>query len=217
MIRPAPRTPSAKQLYQEAQTSHAEEMLRRLRSGDAQTAKQSRSVVLLVEDNIINMKVSGSCLVGMDQSVMGFLQILANLMKRNKQDYITAENGLEALQKYQETYATIKLVFTGTNLCLFSNFSLIAWHIAYITTDISMPIMDGLTSTRQIRRFERENSLPRTRTIALTCFSSEEYQRAASLSGADMFLIKPVPMRSLQPVLEMDPEFMADKVIGEAV
>jgi hypothetical protein len=64
VIRPAPRTPSAKQLYQEAQTSHAEEMLRRLRSGDAQTAKQSRSVVLLVEDNIINMKVSGSYLVG---------------------------------------------------------------------------------------------------------------------------------------------------------
>jgi len=46
-------------------------------------------------------------------------------MKRNKQDYVTAENGLEALQKYQETYATMKLVFMGTELCLFSNFSLI--------------------------------------------------------------------------------------------
>jgi CheY-like chemotaxis protein len=73
-------------------------------------------------------------------------------------------------------------------------------------TDVSMPVMDGLTSTGQIRTHEREDSLPRTRIVALTCFSSAEYQRDALLSGIDIFLIKPVPMKTLQPILEMDPE-----------
>jgi len=69
-----------------------------------------------------------------------------------------------------------------------------------------MPVMDGLVSTQKIRQFEKENSLPRTRIIALTCFSSPEYQRDALFSGIDMFLIKPVPMKTLQPLLELDPE-----------
>jgi CheY-like chemotaxis protein len=69
-----------------------------------------------------------------------------------------------------------------------------------------MPVMDGLTSSRHIRTYEQENSLPRTRIIALTCFSSAEYQQDAALSGVDMFLIKPVSMKTLKPILDLDPE-----------
>ena len=69
-----------------------------------------------------------------------------------------------------------------------------------------MPVMDGLTSTRQIRLHEKEKSLPRTRIVALTCFSSAEYQRDAKISGIDTFLIKPVPMKTLRPILELDPD-----------
>jgi CheY-like chemotaxis protein len=72
-----------------------------------------------------------------------------------------------------------------------------------------MPVMDGLTSTRQIRLFEHENSLPRTRIVAITCFSSHEYQKDALASGTDLFLVKPVPMKSLQPILDLDPEVVA--------
>lgn len=68
--------------------------------------------------------------------------------------------------------------------------------------DISMPVMDGLTSTKKIRIYERESNLEKTRIVALTCFSSQEYQRDARVSGVDMFLIKPVPMKTLQPILE---------------
>jgi CheY-like chemotaxis protein len=70
-----------------------------------------------------------------------------------------------------------------------------------------MPVMDGLTSSRHIRAHELQNSLPRTRIVALTCFSSQEYQRDAALSGIDMFLIKPVPMKTLKPILDLNPEF----------
>jgi AmiR/NasT family two-component response regulator len=70
--------------------------------------------------------------------------------------------------------------------------------------------MDGLTSTQHIRKFELDNTLPRTRIVALTCFSSPEYQRDAALSGVDMFLIKPVPMKTLKPILDMDPESFSE-------
>jgi CheY-like chemotaxis protein len=79
-----------------------------------------------------------------------------------------------------------------------------------IPTDLSMPVMDGLTSSRHIRKHELENSLPRTRIVALTCFSSNEYQRDAALSGVDMFLIKPVPMKTLKPILDLDPGFFPE-------
>lgn len=69
-----------------------------------------------------------------------------------------------------------------------------------------MPIMDGLTSTRHIRAYEEEQCLPRTRIVALTCFSSEKYQRDASDSGVDLYILKPVPMKALRPILALDPD-----------
>jgi CheY-like chemotaxis protein len=69
-----------------------------------------------------------------------------------------------------------------------------------------MPIKDGITATKEIRQFERESSLPRVRIAALTCFSSEEYQTNAFAAGVDLFLVKPIPMKALKPVLEMDPD-----------
>ncbi|KAE9374282.1 hypothetical protein N431DRAFT_371753 [Stipitochalara longipes BDJ] len=125
-----------------------------------------RSIVLLVEDNSVNMK------------------ILVNHMKRAKEEYISAVNGLEALHKYQAEHQSIKVIFM----------------------DISMPVKDGITATKEIRQFELEASLPRIRIAVLTCFSSEEYQTNAFAAGADLFLIKPVPMKALKPILEMNPE-----------
>jgi CheY-like chemotaxis protein len=72
--------------------------------------------------------------------------------------------------------------------------------------DVAMPVMDGIAATKEIRQFEHETSLQRIRIAVLTCFSSEEYQKNALAAGADLFLIKPVPMKSLKPILEMDPE-----------
>ena len=69
-----------------------------------------------------------------------------------------------------------------------------------------MPIMDGLTSTRHIRAYEEEQLLSRTRIVALTCFSSEKYQRDAIESGVDLYIVKPIPMKSLKPMLALDPD-----------
>jgi CheY-like chemotaxis protein len=77
--------------------------------------------------------------------------------------------------------------------------------------DVAMPVKDGITATKEIRQFEREASLPRVRIAVLTCFSSAEYQKNAFAAGADLFLIKPVQMKALKPILEMDPEVVVPR------
>jgi len=111
-----------------------------------------------VEDNIINMKIP------------------VNYMKRAKQDYARAVNGLEALEQYKATPEAFKVIFM----------------------DISMPVMNGLTSTREIRQFELQNGIARIRIVALTCFSSEDYQKGAVESGIDIFLVSLQPPMSLR-------------------
>jgi len=69
-------------------------------------------------------------------------------------------------------------------------------------TDISMPIMDGIESTRHIRRYEREHRLDRVSLIALTGAANPNSRQEAFSSGVDMFLIKPVPMKSLKLLLD---------------
>jgi len=65
-----------------------------------------------------------------------------------------------------------------------------------------MPIMDGIESSRNIRRFERENSLPPTALIALTGAANPNARQEAFSSGVDLFLTKPVAMKSLKIMLE---------------
>ena len=65
-----------------------------------------------------------------------------------------------------------------------------------------MPVMDGIESSRNIRRFERENSLPPAALIALTGAGNPNARQEAFSSGVDLFLTKPVAMKSLKVMLE---------------
>ena len=66
-----------------------------------------------------------------------------------------------------------------------------------------MPVMDGIDATRAIRTVERElpSSFPKTRIVALTCFGSQDVQKAAEAAGVDLFLVKPVKMGMLGRIL----------------
>lgn len=66
--------------------------------------------------------------------------------------------------------------------------------------------MDGLTSARCIRDHESLYNLPRVRIVALTSFGTEEHRRDAAMSGIDLFLTKPISMKSLKPVVDLNPE-----------
>jgi CheY-like chemotaxis protein len=72
-----------------------------------------------------------------------------------------------------------------------------------LLTDISMPVMDGLESTRRIREFEKTiESKSRATIVALTGVAHADMQRDATGSGMDMFLTKPVRLSSLVPIIQ---------------
>lgn len=68
-----------------------------------------------------------------------------------------------------------------------------------ILMDIQMPVMDGLTATASIRRFESTHSRPRTPVVA---YSSSEVARAVrTASGIDDALAKPCTAAELEACL----------------
>ncbi|KAJ5578886.1 hypothetical protein N7450_007753 [Penicillium hetheringtonii] len=131
--------------------------------GIRSSARQDSPLVLLVDDNSINMS------------------LLVTFMKKLKVDYLTAQNGQEALDIFTEN---------SSRVCL-------------ILMDISMPVMDGLESTRQIRHFEGTLG-PHTRVaiVALTGVAQIDTQRDAMTSGIDLFLTKPVRMQTILQLIQ---------------
>jgi CheY-like chemotaxis protein len=61
-----------------------------------------------------------------------------------------------------------------------------------VLMDLQMPVMDGLTATREIRRLEVESGLRRTPLLVVTANTLSEHLRAAIAAGADDHMAKPV-------------------------
>jgi two-component system, cell cycle response regulator DivK len=67
-----------------------------------------------------------------------------------------------------------------------------------ILMDLSMPGVDGLESTRQIRQRDDLKDIP---VIALTAFSTDGFRRAAHQTGFDGYLTKPVDFSRLHDLI----------------
>ncbi len=61
-----------------------------------------------------------------------------------------------------------------------------------ILMDMQMPVMDGVTAIREIRRIEAAQRLPRTPIVALTANVLPEHVTAAKTAGADRHVAKPI-------------------------
>ncbi|KAF4972990.1 hypothetical protein FZEAL_9450 [Fusarium zealandicum] len=128
--------------------------------------------VLLVDDNEIN------------------LQLLVMFMKKYGFSYAEAMNGQEALDKFKE--ASLQDVqATGPNKRYFD----------FVLMDVSMPVMNGVESTKRIREVERENDLEPTTVFALTGLASSDARRDAMMAGVNFFLPKPVRFAELKKML----------------
>ncbi|EFI27931.1 atypical/HisK protein kinase [Coprinopsis cinerea okayama7 len=68
--------------------------------------------------------------------------------------------------------------------------------------DLSMPVLDGVAATKEIRRIESskaggDDSYPSVKILALTGMSSLEDKRRAFEAGVDGYLVKPVAFKTL--------------------
>lgn len=107
------------------------------------------------------------------------LKILCVYMKKLGCSYATAVDGQDAVDKYKAQAGRFK----------------------YILMDISMPRLDGMEATRQIRVFEVQQGLQPATVYALSGLASASVQEEALNSGIDLFLTKPVKMKELGLIL----------------
>jgi CheY-like chemotaxis protein len=131
---------------------------------------------LIVDDNNINR------------------QLLVMFMKKHKYSYIEAADGQEALDAYKASCLPGPHSDAPTR------------RFDVVLMDISMPVMDGMESTRRIREFEKENGLTKSNVIALTGLASAQAQQEAEASGIDVFMPKPVKFAALKNLLTVKEE-----------
>ncbi|KAJ4373931.1 hypothetical protein N0V83_002670 [Neocucurbitaria cava] len=107
-------------------------------------------------------------------------RLLSIFMKKRKLLYKEANDGLQALERYKDADGKFDVILM----------------------DISMPVMDGMTSTRLIREHENNHSLKATHIIALTGLTSASARLEAWTSGVDDFLTKPVDFKQLERLMK---------------
>ena len=88
-------------------------------------------------------------------------------------EVIEADNGLEAIESIKHHFPDLILM------------------------DVSMPVMDGLTATKKIRKFKQAAEIP---IIAVTAHGMDFYEKAME-AGCNGLISKPIDFDSLEPVL----------------
>ncbi|HVK62598.1 MAG TPA: response regulator, partial [Bdellovibrionales bacterium] len=105
--------------------------------------------------------------------------IVTAYLRHASVDLSIASNGLEACDKYVN--GTFDLIFM----------------------DMQMPILDGYSATREIRRLEDELGRSRTPIVALTAHVLTDEIRKSLASGCDWHLAKPVRKQQLLDVVDV--------------
>ncbi|PLN76814.1 hypothetical protein BDW42DRAFT_188434 [Aspergillus taichungensis] len=127
--------------------------------------------VLLVDDNDLN------------------LQLLTAYTKKEDYEYMTAQDGKEAVDTYKAHPGKFRVVLL----------------------DISMPVMNGFEAAREMRRFDRERlkqmpesdrqSVRPTVIAGLTGLDGAAARKEAAGAGIDTFLVKPVRRSDVRAIL----------------
>lgn len=71
----------------------------------------------------------------------------------------------------------------------------------FVLMDCQMPVLDGLSATRQLRLRETEAGLPRLPVIAITAGGGDLSERMCQDAGMDAYLLKPVNFSLLETAM----------------
>ena len=74
-------------------------------------------------------------------------------------------------------------------------------HPDLVLMDVSMPVMNGLDATREIRRLEGANGEFRTHIVGLTAHSAPEDREACLDSGMNAHMAKPIKLAQLKDLI----------------
>ncbi len=108
-------------------------------------------------------------------------RILISEYLKNKNFIITeAINGEDAVSRFQK-----------------ENFDI-------ILMDMQMPIMDGYSATKEIRKLEKKRNIPPAQIIAVTAYALRDEQLKSLEAGCDAHLSKPILKEELLNVLIHD-------------
>lgn len=88
-----------------------------------------------------------------------------------------------------------------------------------VLMDLQMPVMDGLTATREIRKFEAETGRRRTPVLAVSANAMSEHIAASRAAGCDHHVPKPVIPDTLlsliaQSIEEAEAQAPAARAVG---
>jgi two-component system sensor histidine kinase/response regulator len=104
--------------------------------------------------------------------------IIQSYFKRSSDHIDIAENGAIAVEKFKSGKYDLVLM------------------------DVQMPIMDGYTATREIRKWEREKGKKETPIIALTAHALKEYVQKSLDAGCTDHLTKPIKRATLMEAVQ---------------
>ncbi|KIY03509.1 uncharacterized protein Z520_00200 [Fonsecaea multimorphosa CBS 102226] len=105
------------------------------------------------------------------------LHLLVTFVRKAGHPFESATDGLKALEAYKKSVREDG----GRNA------------FKHIFMDISMPVMNGIASAKEIRQFEKDNKVdPPAKIIALTGMGSDVAHNEAINAGFDQFLSKPI-------------------------
>ncbi|KAH9829134.1 sensor histidine kinase/response regulator [Teratosphaeria destructans] len=135
----------------------------------------------------------GSCVLLVDDNHLN-LVLLQAFMRKLKRPFTSAVNGLEAVEAYSQAHDRTWVETAGGN----------AGPPDTVLMDITMPVMDGLEATRQIRGYERQHGLVPAKIIAVTAMGTPQAEQEAFSSGIDLFLTKPVRLNKLTELMSFD-------------
>jgi CheY-like chemotaxis protein/nitrogen-specific signal transduction histidine kinase len=118
---------------------------------ETDSISQEKELLLLVEDNLINQRLTKL------------------ILEKSGYAVLTANNGQVAVDLFKSN-PKIKLIIM----------------------DIQMPVLDGLSATKEIRTLEFENKLSKIPIIALTAHAMKGDKEKCLEAGCDNYLSKPI-------------------------